>query len=107
MKNFKSHIYEMSHKDLNSKFKGLDSDTLQKMAKDNRKYSPKQREEIQREIEARSRVNEETGGAALAGAPGNNTRSGPGMGDDKSLHMKKMRMFKSIYRRHRGPNIKK
>ncbi len=34
-------------------------------------------------------------------APANNTGGVPGAGDDSSLHMKKMRSFKAIWRRHR------
>lgn len=36
-------------------------------------------------------------------APANNTGSAAGTGDDKSVHMKKMRMWKAIHRRHRLP----
>jgi len=37
---------------------------------------------------------------AVMGAPGNNTQSGPGMGSDTSLKLKKARLFKDIYKRH-------
>lgn len=40
-------------------------------------------------------------------APGNNTASVPGGGDDNSLHMKKMRMYKTIHKRHGVPGMKK
>ena len=36
-------------------------------------------------------------------APANATTAVPGAGDDNSLHMKKMRMWKAIHRRHRLP----
>lgn len=48
---------------------------------------------------ADKKVNEMTGGGAMGGAPGNNTRSGPGMGDDNTLRTRKARLFKDIYRR--------
>lgn len=93
-----SKIREMSHKDLADKFKGKTTSMLQKMAADNRKYSPVQRKEIEKEIKMRSQVREETGGGAMP-ASGNTTRSGPGMGDDSTLHTKKARLMKKIYRR--------
>jgi len=45
---------------------------------------------------------------AVAGAPANNTTSGPGMGSDSTLHarMKKARDFKKIHRRHKIPDLK-
>lgn len=91
-----SKIREMSHKDLADKFKGKTTSMLQKMAADNRKYSPGQRKEIEKEIKMRSQVREEMGTGAVSG---NTTRSGPGMGDDNTLHTKKARLMKKIYRR--------
>jgi len=104
MINLKSFIQEASNKPMTSrKFLGKSTDQLMKMKKDNRKYSPAQRDEIHKEIQARQfREN------AIAGAPGNNTQSGPGMGSDNTTHMKKMRDWKAIWRRHRLPkNLKK
>ena len=37
---------------------------------------------------------------------GNNTTSVPGAGTDNTLHMKKMRTWKSIWRRHALPGSK-
>lgn len=38
-------------------------------------------------------------------APANATTAVPGAGSDNSLHMKKMRMWKAIHRRHRIPGL--
>lgn len=97
MKSFKNHVLaEKSRYDLNPSFKGMSTDELMKRANDNRKYSPKQRAEFQHELKTRGQVREE----AIPGAPGNNTNSGPGMGDDNTLRTRKARIFKNIYRRH-------
>lgn len=91
----------MSRKDLNPKYQGKSTSELMKCVKDNRKYSPQERSAMRKEIDMRSRVHEDAGaGGPLGGAPGNNTRSVPGAGDDNSLRMRKARMFKKIYRRH-------
>lgn len=58
MKSFRT-FREMSKDDLNSKFQGMSTTELQKIAKDNRKYSPKERAEAEREINMRQRVREE------------------------------------------------
>jgi hypothetical protein len=84
---------EMTRKDLNPKYQGINTGKLLKMAKDNRSYSPAERKAIQAEINMRNQVREETG------VPANNTTSGPGMGSDNSLHTRKARIFKNIYRR--------
>jgi hypothetical protein len=47
-------IQEVNKDMTNTKFQGMDSGTLMKMVKDNRKYSPSERKEIQYEIDARN-----------------------------------------------------
>lgn len=99
MISFKGYITELAAHDLSSKYRGKSTGELMKMARDNRKYSPAERENIKRELQMRAKLREDTGGTAIAGAPGNNTRSGPGMGDDNSLKLGRARMYKKIYRR--------
>jgi hypothetical protein len=53
--------------------------------------------------EMESPVSEDAGGGVMAGSPGNNTRSGPGMGDDNTLRTRSARIYKGIYRRHKTP----
>jgi hypothetical protein len=106
MQSFKSFSEKYSRDDLNPSFRGKSSDHLNAIIKNNRKHPPHVRKAAEKELQMRSQVKEEAGSGPLAGAPGNNTRSGPGMGDDTSLKMKKARAFKKIWRRHKLPGVK-
>jgi len=104
---FRHYMMEKSSRDkMATKYTGKSIDHLEKMLKA-RNYSPADKKEIQKEIDNRNapekaripkfrgwgkNVNEE--------APSVNTGSAPGAGSDASLHTKKARLFKRIYRRH-------